>query len=161
MVAFESLLHPKVLSKARRHHCTSASIQNRITIFFPAIYLFGYLANLKMMQDSSSLPAAHQAIILAFAFLSVFISIFVFVSAKKFMQKYVKRHESLIEKDVSVCVKELDYCDLNPTSFLHIDLQNTLGIKSSGNKANREKNFEKIEEFILKRKKEALTRRDT
>jgi hypothetical protein len=55
-------------------------------------------------------------------------------------------------------VRELDYCDLNPTSFLHIDLENRVDVGRSG-RMGREQNFEKIEEFVLKRKKEALVRR--
>lgn len=130
MVATEPLLHTQVLQQARLRHRIPTYMQNRVSVFFPPLYLLGYLANLLMMWGQRSLfeVDSDPAIIGGFFIASLLLSLIISASAKRIMMRLVKGREELLDGSSSVSIRELDYSDLNPTSFLHIDIRNTVDL---------------------------------
>ena len=90
--------------------------------------MFGYIANLLMLQNDFEINQMQYIIILAFLILSLIFSILIYTFIKGFIDSYIDKHESLISDQSSVTVRPLDYTDLNPTSFLHIDLKNRVNV---------------------------------
>lgn len=94
---------------------------------------------------------------------SLVLSLLISALAKRIMSRLVRGREELLEGSSSVSIRELDYSDLNPTSFLHYDIKNTvdLTLENRQRVVAREDNFQMIERFILKQQTDALVRRDS
>lgn len=94
---------------------------------------------------------------------SLLLSLVISALAKRIMVRLVKGREELLDGSSSVSIRELDYSDLNPTSFLHIDIRNTvdLTLENRQRVVAREDNFQMIERFVLKQQTDALVRRDS